>query len=294
MRLKAYAKINLSLRVLHKRGDGFHELRTIFQSISLADEVTVEARRSRQAAVVLDDGGLGVADNLMVRAAEAYLRAAGRTARVEMTLRKRIPMGGGLGGGSTDAAAVLRALARLLPAKVDLPAIAAALGSDVPFFLEGGTALGVGRGEELYPLRELRRMWGVVAAPDVHVSTPEAYRALERNELAAGDRAPDLAHFQALSRELAAGAAREAWAGGCENDFEAAVFGRHPHLGRIRLKLQRLGASPARMTGSGAALFGLFASRAGAEAAARAVAEAVGCRAFPFVTVNRAAFGRMG
>lgn len=290
MQVKAYAKINLSLRVLHKRGDGYHELRTVFQTISLGDSISVVFSRSRTTKIELDDGGLGLVDNLMVRAAETYLRAAGRTGRIAMTLDKRIPMGGGLGGGSTDAAAVLLALDRQIHAKVDLDGIAASLGSDVPFFLHGGTALGVGRGEEIYPLKDLPSTWGVIAAPDVHVSTPEAYKALQRSDLTSTTPSSKLERFQALSRSVAAGAPRSEWKSFCENDFEAAVFLQHPVLKQVRDKLARLGAEPARMTGSGAALFGFFDSKTKAEAAAKALPRKLrDCvvNAVPFTTISR-------
>jgi 4-diphosphocytidyl-2-C-methyl-D-erythritol kinase len=295
MQLRAYAKINLSLRVLHKRGDGYHELRTIFQTISLADTVSVEARRARTTRITLDDGGLNLPNNLMTRAAEAYLEAAKTKASVAMTLQKRIPMGGGLGGGSTDAAAVLLALHRQLgkqnEAKVDLQEIAARLGADIPFFLDGGTALGIGRGEEIYPLKDLLPTWGVLATPEVHVSTPEAFRTLARQPLGPELTSPatslKLKRFQALSRSVAAGAPRSAWKSFCENDFEAAVFLQHPVLKQIRDKLARQGAEPARMTGSGAALFGLFDSKPKAEQAAKALAGSCAARVFTLIGRRR-------
>lgn len=288
--LNAYAKINLSLRVLHRRGDCFHELRSIFQTISLADSITLQTTKSRKTSVTLNDNGLGLADNLMTRAVHAYLEAAGTTAIVHMALRKQIPMGGGLGGGSTDAATVLLALHQQIKAKVDLAEIAAKLGSDVPFFLEGGTALGVSRGEELYPLQDLPKAWGVIAAPEVHVSTSDAYKALNRPELTSSAGSPKLEKFQALSRSVATGAPRSVWKSFCENDFEAAVFLQYPVLKQIRDQLERLGAAPARMTGSGAALFGLFDTQSKAEAAARAIPRKLtGCAvwALPFTLISR-------
>ena len=288
--IKAYAKINLSLRVLHRRADGFHELRTIFQTISLADRIGFVCHVSRTTRIELDDRGLGLRDNLMLRAADLYLQAAGKRAVVRMTLDKRIPMGGGLGGGSTDAAAVLLAMRQALPSpKVDLAEIAARLGSDVPFFLEGGTALAVGRGEEIYPLADLPACWGVVAAPDVHVSTAQAYTALGRTELTSTQPSRILRKFQALSRSVAAGEPRSVWQSFCENDFEAAVFLQYPVLKQVRDKLDRLGAQPARLTGSGAALFGLFDSRAKAEEAAKKLSRS--CRAYPVTLISRRRYG---
>jgi 4-diphosphocytidyl-2-C-methyl-D-erythritol kinase len=153
-RLRALAKINLDLRVLGKRPDGFHELRTIFQTISLADTIDIAFTPGRKTSIEVEDN-LGIPDNLAARAARLALDAMRITGRVEMRIAKRIPMGAGLGGGSADAAAVLLALPVLAGRKVKLPelcGLAEQLGSDVPFFLLGGRAVGIGRGSELFPL----------------------------------------------------------------------------------------------------------------------------------------------
>src|SRR5579872_4107339 len=171
-RVRALAKINLDLRVLGKRPDGFHELRTIFQTISLADTLDIAFTPARKTVVELDDA-LGIADNLVIRAARMAMDAMRATGRIAMRLTKRIPMGAGLGGGSSDAAAVLLALPVLAGRCIDLPklsALAGELGSDVPFFLLGGTAVGIGRGTELFPLPDAAARSGVLVAPDVHVN----------------------------------------------------------------------------------------------------------------------------
>src|SRR6266853_6782682 len=176
--LRSLAKVNLDLRVLHKRADGFHELRTVFQTISLADRIEIEHEPGLRSEIVLDDP-LAIPDNLVVRAAHA-LKIKGR---VRIRLRKRIPMGAGLGGGSSNAAAILLALPVLSGNQVcseKLREVALGLGSDVPFFLEGGTALGLGRGEELYPLPDLKREPILVVQSGFHISTVSAYRALQR------------------------------------------------------------------------------------------------------------------
>ena len=173
---------------------------------------------------------------------------------VQFKLDKKIPIGGGLGGGSTDAAAVLLALPALTGRNLPLETLlelAAQLGSDVPFFLMGGTALGIGRGTELYPLPEMPAHHAMVVAPHVHVSTPDAYLALNRKLTL------DLP-FQYISSFQS-----RVWSLGeqyCENDFEAVVFEQYPHLKSIQRKLRKLGAKPAMLTGSGAALFGVFES----------------------------------
>ena len=157
----APAKINLGLRVLERRADGFHELRTILQTISLADRLSVGYDPRSDAGVVFEcsDPKLAGPDNLAVRAARVLLEQGKWPGSVAIRLEKKVPPGSGLGGGSSDAAAVLLALSRLLnprPARAQLHEIAAGLGSDIPFFLVGGTAVGVGRGEEIYPLPDSR------------------------------------------------------------------------------------------------------------------------------------------
>jgi 4-diphosphocytidyl-2-C-methyl-D-erythritol kinase len=248
--IPSFAKINLDLRVLHQRPDGFHELRT------------EPARRTR-----LDlAGNVDIPNNLILRAAEAVLDTAKIRARVTFRLDKRIPMGAGLGGGSSNAAAVLLALPVLAGARLPMARlleIGTALGSDVPFFLYGGTALGLGRGAELYPLPGLPPLDGVLVAPPVHVSTADAYRDLHRPpaSLTTSHGDDDTVNFRALVWALAETPPPAGWKLLCTNDFESAVFRRYPTLQSLQRKLEKLGANPARMTGSGSALFGLFDSR---------------------------------
>src|SRR5580698_2822782 len=162
-RLHSLAKINLDLRVLGKRPDGFHELRTIFQTISLADTLEVEYQRGRSKIEL--KSSINIPGNLVLRAAEVVMKALRATGRLRFQLTKRIPLGGGLGGGSSNAAAVLLALPALLKKKLSLEKLmelAAELGSDVPFFLMGGTAVGLGRGTELYPLPDVPASSGLL------------------------------------------------------------------------------------------------------------------------------------
>lgn len=269
--VRSLAKINLDLRVLHKRPDGFHELRTIFQTISLADTIAMAYEPARQTVIDIE-GSIDIPDNLIVRAAHAVLEASKLRAHIRFTLSKRIPMGAGLGGGSSNAAAVLLALPALTgkPLPLDrLTSIGTQLGSDVPFFLQGGTALGIGRGEELFPLPAPPARTALIAASDVHVSTPEAYRALQR-PLTNADPGTDTGNFGSLVWELGENGSPDNWSRLCVNDFEGVVFARHPPLLSIRNQLRRLGARPALMSGSGSAVFGLFESKERAdEAAAR-------------------------
>jgi 4-diphosphocytidyl-2-C-methyl-D-erythritol kinase len=260
--LPALAKINLDLRVIGRREDGFHELRTIFQTISLADSIELTFTRARRTAIELDDP-LAIPNNLVERAAKAVLEALRVAGRVEMRLRKRIPMGAGLGGGSSDAAAILLGLPALCGRAIPLPElirIGSHLGSDVPFFLLGGRAAGIGRGTELFPLTDLPPQHGALVAPGVHVSTAEAYKAL-------GARLTNELHpnkIESFQSQLWG----QGSAGTGVNDFESVVFEAHPQLKPFKSKLLKAGASSALMTGSGSALFGLFPNRA---AAARAV-----------------------
>ncbi|HZO51463.1 MAG TPA: 4-(cytidine 5'-diphospho)-2-C-methyl-D-erythritol kinase [Bryobacteraceae bacterium] len=263
----AFAKLNLSLLVLGRRGDGFHELRTIFQTISLADSLRLRYSPRGPFRVSLDDP-LAIPDNLILRAAHAVAEATNLKGTIEITLNKRIPMGGGLGGGSTDAAAVLLALPALSGrglAAAQLHAIATVLGSDVPFFLSGGTALGLSRGEELYPIPTPVAAHVLLLTPGVHVSTPDAYRELARlllSELTFTELIPKLETFRACVEAVSGPRSSSDWNGFCQNDFEAVVFGRHPQLAVLRRKLEMAGACPARMSGSGSTLFGVFPSRA--------------------------------
>lgn len=255
--VRAYAKINLGLKVLNRRPDGFHEIRTVFQTIGLADDLDFEYAPGRGVSISIDDE-LRIENNLVERAARTFFDETGARGTLRVALRKRIPMGGGLGGGSSDAAATLLALAGLCRKKAPmetLARLAAAIGSDVPFFLYGGAALGLGRGEELYPLPEPGAWPVLILAPAIHVSTPAAYKALGRAELTSGAALPKLDGFQAF-----------VWSGltgpQAENDFEGPVFRLHPELKRWRDKLIRHGAQAARLSGSGAALYGVFPDRA--------------------------------
>lgn len=276
--LRALAKINLDLRVLHARPDGYHEIRTIFQTISLADIIDVEFTRARGTTIQID-GDIDIPDNLIAQAAILALDAIRVTARVRFRLRKRIPMGAGLGGGSSDAAAVLLALPALAGHRLALPRLmelAAELGSDVPFFLLGGAAVALGRGTELYPLPDSPLRRGLLIAPAVHVSTAAAYRALTPR-LTTESQQNNIVSFQSQAwGELGAGA--------CVNDFETVVFEQFPQLAALKQRLVKLGANPAMMTGSGSALFGLFRTREQVNRAAKSFADE---SVFPISLVNR-------
>jgi 4-diphosphocytidyl-2-C-methyl-D-erythritol kinase len=282
VRVQAFAKLNLSLEVLNRRADGFHNLRTIFQTISLHDTIVIEAKRARTTRIELESSVEIPGENLIVRAAHAVLELTGVRAHVRFVLKKQIPMGGGLGGGSTDAAAVLLVLPEMLGRTAEFERLmeaGAQLGSDVPFFLIGGTALGLGRGTELYPLPDAAPADGLLVLPPVHVSTALAYRALNRTE--EPPRSAGMSPAERLTQAIASG---DEWGPYSVNDFEQAVFAMHPALAKIRNTLERQGASPARMTGSGAALFGLFESREQRNSAAGKLGDV---RTLPFSFVTR-------
>ena len=276
---KAFAKINLGLHILERRPDGFHELRTIFQTISLADRIAVDYRPAPDARVRLkcSDPALAGDDNLAARAARELLGRLGIGGEVAIDLDKRVPAGAGLGGGSSDAAAVLLALERLIEPVPDATALfetAAALGSDVPFFLLGGRAVGLGRGEEIYPLPDPPKRWLVVVAPRLQVSTAEAYGALAEarggsltpnrkrltiSTFCSGIRASESGFPERGSTPLIEAA--------LQNDFEDVIFRRHPELAESKTRLEKAGSAAALLSGSGSALFGLFESREAARAA---------------------------
>ncbi len=281
--LQAPAKINLDLRVLDRRPDGYHELRTIFQALELHDTLSAEATHGP---FVLDgDASRMPLDrtNLVWRAAEALWTAAGQRgpARgVRVRVRKRIPVRAGLGGGSSDAAAALVALARIWRLRIsraELADVAATLGADVPFFLVGGAALGLGRGEQLFPLPDLPPRIVVLALPDFGVATAAAYGWLAEARADGKDGRPAVA---ACAEQPPGWLDLLARPETCRNDLESAVEARHPHLAGIRKALAAAGAELARMSGSGSAVFGTFrqtatARRAVAELAAQGVAAVV-------------------
>jgi 4-diphosphocytidyl-2-C-methyl-D-erythritol kinase len=269
VRVPAYAKVNLRLDVLGRRRDGYHELRTTFQVISLHDTLVLEAKRAPgidlRIAGNSELAGEPGRDNLVYRAIERLGREIGFQRGVRATLTKRVPVGRGLGGGSSDAAAALLGLLRLAGRKVDatcLMEIASSLGADVPFFLHGGRALGIGRGDEIYPLPDAPRRHVLVVSPhEIAVPTKQAYGWLSE-ELTNREDPTKLVRFCALCWSPQGGA--------LSNDFEAAVFPRYPRLAAIKRELLQQGAAEASLAGSGSAVFGVYQHPAKARRAARA------------------------
>ena len=252
MTVRSYAKINLGLRILGKRPDGFHELQTIFHRVNLSD--TIRFKRIDHG-VTLDTDRADIPRdraNLCVRAAEAVLRDR-PDAGVHMELQKCIPAGAGLGGGSSNAAAVLRTLPRLLGLDIpdeELHEIAASLGSDIPFFLHEGCALARGRGEVLDHFSWSCPWWILLVVPDVHVSTAWAYARLRMQRYQN--------HMDMRSLLMRAHDRPEALEALLHNDFEDVVMDAHPAIRRVKERMLEGGAAGALMSGSGSAVFGLF------------------------------------
>ncbi|MEM1094543.1 MAG: 4-(cytidine 5'-diphospho)-2-C-methyl-D-erythritol kinase [Bacteroidota bacterium] len=264
LRAEAHAKINLGLHVLRRRPDGFHDLDTVFLRIGWADVLTL--RPADALTLTCSDPNLPTdADNLCMSAAQRFMEHFSVQGGVALHLEKRLPYGAGLGGGSSDAAATLQLLAEWFSVDAEVEALhplAAALGSDVPFFLGPNVARGTGRGTELSPLMfadgsAYRLPYAlVVAVPDVHVSTAEAYGSITPYAV----NRPDLAEL-VTSNDL------DRWRRALVNDFEAPIMARHPAIRVVKQTLVEAGAGYAAMSGSGSAVFGVFADDAKARAA---------------------------
>jgi 4-diphosphocytidyl-2-C-methyl-D-erythritol kinase len=277
VRIPAYAKVNLRLDVLGRRADGYHELRTIFQTISLHDTLVLHATRTPGVELSINGNaqlaGEPGKSNLVYRALDELSRELGLRQGVRAQLTKRIPVGRGMGGGSSDAAAALLGLLRLTGKRVPLErllSIASGLGSDVPFFLQGGRALGIGRGEEIYPLPDVPTRPVLVVSPhEIAVPTKDAYRWI--SEIKSTQQSEQLTNLEEPSRLLRFCALCWSPQGGAlSNDFEAAVFPRYPRLDAIKRELLQQGAAEASLAGSGSAVFGIYQHPAKARRAARA------------------------
>jgi 4-diphosphocytidyl-2-C-methyl-D-erythritol kinase len=284
--LPAFAKINWVLRVLGRRADGYHELRTIFQTVTLHDRLTFAQRRDDHLDLSCDAPGIPVDEkNLVHRAAMTLRQRHGIKRGASIHLEKRIPAEGGLGGGSSDAAVALLGLSHLWQIETDkreLSEIGASLGADVPFFLTGGTALGVGLGVEVSPLQEVTARHLLIVTPEAKVSTAEAYKALNQPALTKADS--DIILSISCADAQFPGSLHDA----LHNDFERVIFRLEPEIERAKNALIRAGARGALLAGSGSSVFGIFDN---GEARARARLalqdEAVGWRVFSCATLAR-------
>ncbi|HEY4900206.1 MAG TPA: 4-(cytidine 5'-diphospho)-2-C-methyl-D-erythritol kinase [Terriglobales bacterium] len=306
--IRSFAKINLGLKIGAARADGFHELRTIYQTIALNDVIRVEVQAGEGIEIRCEHSRVPCdATNTCYKIAERVLKSAGKRGRMVITIEKRLPVQGGMGAASSNAIATLIALERELEIAIapeEKFRIAAEVGSDLPLFLIGGTVLGVDRGQEVYALQDLPTMHLVVVTPTVGVSTPKAFARWDT--LLAQESLPTAAGKPELTASSAAGTITTfsqsvfAWLEkvfplqvrpasgvpasggdraetplldlvrtGIENDFERVVFPEYPELREVKRVLEREGARYASLSGSGSTLYGLFASAAEAETAAQ-------------------------
>jgi 4-diphosphocytidyl-2-C-methyl-D-erythritol kinase len=262
MDVKAYAKVNLGLRVIGKRPDGFHNIETIFHRINLFDELSIFEHNS--ISITSTEPKLPTNnDNLCWKAIEFLMEVSKSIHGAKIHIDKKIPVGAGLGGGSSDAASLLKNLPLLIGEKIDqaiLLNIALNLGSDVPFFLQNETAYAEGRGEELSPLNYSIPYWIVLVNPGIHVSTPWAYKTLSEKRNGIFPVRPKLNKQLSLSSSQ--------YLSTMENDFEEVVFEKYPAIGEIKKTFLDLDAFHALMSGSGSSVFGLFDDETAAKNAA--------------------------
>ena len=282
--IRSFAKINLALSVRGRRTDGYHDIETIFQTIDLCDEL--EFTGAAEIELVCENlPGVAREDNLIWKAASALQALTGETRGVHIVLRKNIPFGAGLGGGSGNAAATLlglRCFWNLDVSDAVLRDIALKLGSDVPFFLQGGAALGTGRGERLTILQDMPVAHLVVIFPGIMVSTAAAYRALNLG-LTSMEHDPRIQPFlrpteNEYSRQSAV-----------FNDFETVILPAYPEIAEAKSFLERRGATATLLSGSGSSVFGFFSDEESTRVTARAV-DRTKWRAFPAKTLARSEY----
>jgi len=298
--VRSFGKINIGLKIGRRREDGFHELRTIYQTIAIADLIKVEVGRGVGIEIACKDPRVPLDEsNTCYRMAERVLRALKTRGKVRISIEKNLPVQGGLGAASSNAVATMLALERAL--KRELPAaerlrLAAEVGSDVPLFLVGGTVLGIGRGEQVYPLEDLPSLPCVIATPSVAVSTPAAFADWDRKvestasskltEHEGSDKIELFSHsvFEWLSGSNYSPTGVPGKAGdraeallldlvrtGMGNDFESVVFPKYPVIREVKRALERSGAKYVSLSGSGSAVYGLFADQQTASRAAKSL-----------------------
>jgi 4-diphosphocytidyl-2-C-methyl-D-erythritol kinase len=307
--VRSFAKINLGLYIGAARADGYHDLRTVYQTIALHDVIRVSVGRGSGIEIRCEDARVPRdSSNTCYRIAERVMEELGAKGRVSIEIEKRLPVQGGLGAASSNAVATMLALERALKKKLSIAArlrIAAEVGSDLPLFLVGGTILGVGRGEEVYPLPDLPSLAMVVVTPEIGVSTPKAFG--DWDETNSGQLTQSLAS----DRLCEVGCVLSAWLSGypntgafakggsragnllsglvrtgIENDFERVVFPKYPELRDIKGELERAGSRYASLSGSGSTLYGLFRSPTDAAKAASRLRKQ-GLRAVETSTLTR-------
>ena len=284
----AFAKINFRLQVLGKRPDGYHEIQTVLQTISLHDTLRFTVTDTPHIVLSCDDRLVpGGAENIVCRAAAAFQKEFAPQKGAYIRLEKKIPIEAGLGGGSSDAAVTLLALADLWETRAtedDLMEIAGGLGADVPFFLKGGTARGTGIGNDVSELPDASDKFLIIIKPNVGISTSRAYEALEAPSLTSAEAKTILSSSQ--RGEFFDNLDSDA----LQNDFEAVAFGLEPEIARAKAALIRSGARAALLAGSGSAVFGIFDGGDAQERAIQTIELEAGWRVFPCSTVGRSQY----
>jgi 4-diphosphocytidyl-2-C-methyl-D-erythritol kinase len=317
--VRSFAKINIGLRIGPLREDGFHELRTLYQTIALHDLITVQVFRGTGMEIVCQDARVPRNEsNTCWRVAELALKSLNVRKRIRITIEKKLPVQGGMGGASSNAVATMLAMEKALKLQLapeERLRIAAEVGSDLPLFLIGGTVLGTGRGEQVYALDDLSVLHCVVAVPAVGVSTPAAFAQWDEKLRDKSGKLTLSSAFDTINvfshsiyrwlsgcRFTTTGVPAKSWdqaeallldlvQAGIENDFESVVFPKYPAISKVKRVLEQEDGSYASLSGSGATVYGLFPNR---QAAVKAVAtlEAAGIAAQATKTLNRAQYWR--
>jgi 4-diphosphocytidyl-2-C-methyl-D-erythritol kinase len=313
--VRSFAKINLGLKIGPLREDGFHELRTVYQTIALSDTVRVDVGKGVGIEIVCKDQRVPSDEsNTCWRVADRVLRSLKVRGKIRIAIEKRLPVQGGVGAASSNAVATLMALEKELKQQLtpeERLRIAAEVGSDLPLFLVGGTVLGTGRGEQVYPLEDLPSFHCVIATPEVGVSTPAAFAdwdkkwpaKLTNSKLTATDGSDRINTFSRTIYEWLSGSftptgvPSKGWdraeallldlvRTGIENDFESVVFPKYPAIREVKRALERSGAKYVSLSGSGSTVFGLFADQESAAKAAEKLTDS-GIPAQATVTLPR-------
>lgn len=296
--VRSFAKINIGLRIGPRREDGFHELRTIYQTIALADIVRVDASRGVGIEIYCKDPRVPADEtNTCWRIADRFLRAIKTRSRIRITIEKKLPVQGGLGSASSNAVATLLGLEKAMKKQLapeERLRIAAEVGSDLPLFLIGGTVLGTGRGEQVFAIQDLPSFPCVIATPEVGVSTPAAFaewdkRKHEQDRLTTHNGFCTMERFSHSVYEWFSGTSysptgvpAKGWdraeallldlvRTGIENDFESVIFPKYPAIREVKRALEKSGARYVSLSGSGSAVYGLFGEQADAEKAAKSL-----------------------
>ncbi len=281
--LPSFCKINWNLKILGKRADGFHELCTIFQTVSLHDKITFT--QSEKLSLTCNDEKIPTDEsNLIIKAAKLLQNHFDIKTGAKIYLEKNVPFPGGLGGGSSNAAVALSGLAKLWNLEIefsDLLNFAKHLGSDVPFFLYGGTAFGSGRGTEILPLEQIEEKFILIVTPEINVSTSDAFSRLNADYLT---NLESKRMLQVCRNEVQDFDLRQS---NLKNDFESSVFSFAPAIKSVKETLLKSGAVKALLSGSGASVFGLFDTEETRQTAQKAIEENFNRRSFAVATISR-------